>query len=541
MTWKRFFRWFLRAAFACLGLFIIIAGIVWYMIHAARAERWRRSYEGHIATALGWEQRDDLEKRLKAQPTLLLSLLGHDSQRVRQAAQLFLESRRYQIDEATLDSIAAEIRDPDGVARGFLVKLLASYRRDGVRRVADFYRSTEVVKPELQAAIEGAVENPLSYSNDDLIQGLIGIVRDDAVMVGNRCRAIAALGYLRMPDKRHEATDGRFAVIASLRDCLTGVSEPVATAVASALLHIDEEAARAKEMVQSEKAGEFRNLGEDGGEAIAALADQSDWHRVGAAADALALNGVIRAIPELQKVAESHWYRPVRRTAQRAVRVLHGKEPYLPEVDEKGRFKTPLQDLGWYIEDEIKEWGNRSNRERSTSSFRRIGGELLRECRGYFFPLIHEVEFRRPGRLPKRMALEDAGIQFLRPQCAVSFAGGKLLGFNQGEWGCGLVFYRKGEIPQYLAPAGVTDFIPMPFGMLVLAFHEGVLVAKQSTDGSLNVVSLPKALPIGFGMMGPPRMMPNGELKTGCIGVDVYITPTGDVRFVEQSPAESSR
>lgn len=345
-----------------------------------------------------------------------------------------------------------------------------------------------------------------------------------------------------MPDKRHEGTEGLFAAMASLRGLPLRLPEPVANAVASALHRIDEEAMRAKEEAQREEAREFKNLSADGREAIAALADQDDWHRVAEAADALALHGVKHAIPELQKVAESHWYRPVRRTAQRAVRVLQGQEPYLPEVDEKGHFKTPLQDLGWYMEAEIKEWGNRSNRERPTSSFRRIGGKLLQECRGYFLPRIHEVEYRRPGRLPKRVALEDAGIEFMLPQCSVNFAGGKLLGYSKGvDWGCGLLFYREGEIPQYLAPVGVTDFISMPFGMLVLTYSDGVLVAKQSTDGSVNVVSLPKALPIGFGMMGPPRMMPNGELKTEYIGVDVYITPTGDVRFVEQLPAESSR
>lgn len=165
MTWKRLFRWFLRGTLACLGLLIIIAGLVWYVIHAARSERWSRSYEGRVATALGWEQSDDFEERLKAQPSLLLSLLGHDSQRVRQSAQLLLGIRRYKLDESTLDSIVAEIRDPVGVERVFLVKLLASYGTDGARRVADFYRSTEIVKPELQAAIEDAVGNPLSYSD----------------------------------------------------------------------------------------------------------------------------------------------------------------------------------------------------------------------------------------------------------------------------------------------------------------------------------------------------------------------------------------
>lgn len=550
MTWKRLFRWFVRAALAGFVLLAIAAGVVWYVIRADEAESWGRSCEGRIATALGWERTADIEQRLRKKPELVLALLGNDSHRVCEAAQRFFRREEIAFGDTTLDAIAAEIRAPDGLDRTFLVKLLAASGENGVQRLMDLYRAATPVDSELQRAVSEAVENVFGHSSAELVDGLIAIVGNDSGPRTNRCLAAEALGFMGKPNGRYDPKDYRFAVIASLQERLSSFPQPIAVSLGAALKRIEdedvrqtEESARRTEENRSAADRELESLSEDGHEAIAALSDQDDWWRVGRAADALARQGVTRAIPALQQVAASHWYRPVRKTAQRAIRVLQGQEPYLLEPDGLSQPKSRLHDLRWYLEEEIQQWNNVPHRGHDRNFLENAFENLQRVWRAWqgliILPRITEVEYRRVGRLPRRMVLEDVGMERMRPTCAGNYAGGKLLGYDHGEWGCALVFYRKGEVPQFLGPLSVTDFVQMPFGMLIMTFQEGLFVATQSADGDVTIAPFKKHLPLG--PQDAYQEMANGELRFECLGGDTFITPTGDLRFVEFKIAGDAR
>jgi hypothetical protein len=530
MTWKRLFRWLVRAALGGLALVLLYACLAWFLIRADEAERWARSYEGRIVTALGWQRSSDNSEQLDKHPELVLTLLENDSSRVRVAARFFLSRPRAPLGDATLDAIAGELGDPEGLDRDFLIKLLAVSGKGGVQRIITLYRKPDLVECTLQQSVCGAVEHSLGMPNDDLLAGLLEILGNENVLLGNRCLAADALGFIYKPNEAHERKDFRFAAMASLNDRLPALPEPVAASVRAALKRIEDEDTRRTKEGRLRYTREFQNLSDDGHEAIAALAEQDGCWRVAEAADALAKKGIKEAIPDLQRVAETHWYSPVRKSAARAIRVLQGQEAFRPIAGNgRGTWNSTLE---MYREEEIERWRNDPSLRSSESYVPEISRKLRRTAYWRLLPKVKEVEFRRPGRLPRRKLFEDCSMRYMRPYFATSFAGGKLLGYAEGEFGAGTVFVRKGEIPQFFPTENVAGFVRMPFGVLILESNSacswsGTDLTTQNADGTVSVQPF-KALPYDPSHWS---YLPSGDLFVDCGPDKVVITTGGHLRM----------
>jgi hypothetical protein len=418
-----------------------------------------------------------------------------------------------------------------------MLVLLATSGDAGLRRIATIYRAGEPIEPELHQVICQQLNGEIGK---ELTALLSAIVADVTVSDVSRCRAAEALGHLERPaDPELSGNQQRAVAINGLRELAPRLSAPVGAALDGALKQIDDEYSYRDAWAHAtarrharENGQEFQELSANGHEAITALADPDDWKRVGDAADALARNGVKAALPELERVATSHWYSPVRKTAQWAVNVIQGQEPYCV-FDEQGRLKTPPRNLLWCLYEETKEWETTQGylRERSVLEIARA---MLRPAReAYlkrFSPHFDQVEYRRPGRLPQRWPADTLGMVPMHPKCSIAFTGGTLLGYDGGEFGRGTVFCRKGSVPLFLRTANVGEFVSMPFGVLNMPSFDhdfGPEVVRQAPDGSISVAPFKKRLPAGWGRY---RKLPSGDLLFNCIGIDVVITTTGELR-----------
>ncbi len=543
MPWKRLLRWFLRATVVCLAGLLCAAGIVWYWIWQDRQYPSYPSDEKIIATALGWPTSandESLRAAILRQQPLALSLLRNKDSKVRFAVKRFFRWRAKEFDAATLDAVAAEWTDPFGDAREDMLVLLATAGDAGLRRIGAIYRSGYPIEPRLHKMICEHVGG--REIRKELAALLTAIVADSSVSDASRCRAAEALGYLELPAGNQSFEDQQqTAAINTLRELAPRLPAPVNGTLSAALRRIDDEFGfrsrwEQKRNLELDRAyghnPEFRDLGADGREAITALADPDDWQRVGDAADALARVGVKAALPELERVARKHWYSPVRKTAEWAIKVLEGKEPYF-EVDEQGRLKTPPHNLRWFLAEEAEQWQKDPGNTRS-NTFPEAVREILSPAReGYlkrFSPHFDQVEYRRPGRLPQRWPADCLGMAPMHPKCSISFAGGTLLGYDAGEFGRGTVFCRKGSVPLFLRTANVGEFVSMPFGVLIMPSFDrdfGPEVVRQAPDGTVSVARFKKRLPAGWGHY---RKLPSGDLLFNCIGIDVVITTTGELR-----------
>jgi len=545
MLWKRLLRWLLRATLVCLAGLLCAAGIVWSWIWQDQQHPSHPSDEKIIATALGWPASandESLRAEIMRQQALAVSLIGSDDPKVRRAAKRFIRGRESELAPATLDAVAAELNDPFGNARKDMLVLLAAAGAPGIRHIDAIYRSGDPIEPELHKMICEYVG--VREIRKELAALLTAIAADSSVSDASRCRAAEALGYLELPAGNQSFEDQQqTAAINTLRELAPRLSAPVDGALSAALKRIDDEFGFRSRWEQKRNLEldreyghnpEFSDLSADGREAITALADPDDWQRVGEAANALARAGVKAALPELELVARKHWYSPVRKAAERAIDVLQGKEVYWPEFDEQGRPKSRVRDFQWILEQQWEQWHLATGGKRVHSIEERFV-EVTRPAReAYlkrFSPHFDQVEYRRPGRLPQRWPADSLGMAPMYPKCSIAFAGGTLLGYDAGEFGSGTVFYRKGSVPLFLRTPCVGEFVAMPFGVLIISsfdYGPGLYLVNQSPDGSVTVAPFKKRLPAGWGRY---KKLPNGDLLFHCIGIDVVITTTGELRM----------
>ncbi len=168
----------------------------------------------------------------------------------------------------------------------------------------------------------------------------------------------------------------------------------------------------------------------------AALADPDDWRLVYVAATGLGRMRAASARAELQRVAASHWFRPVRAAAGDALAAIDGS-PSRPSLD----------DLDF-------------------SAASRLGGGCDDPQRP---PVVPEEGALDPGRLdltaPLAYEREITGYGLdgvhvyhrrVLPQVGLRIGKAWLVGGNEGEWGGELMFLRDGGTPVRVLEANVT-------------------------------------------------------------------------------------
>jgi len=558
MPWRKNFRilgWVGLAGLVLLGVFVAL-GYYWAEIDR---KAWRLSPEARIARELEWSKAandEAVRARISREPQSVLPLLTHRSLEIRNAARRCLY--RVPLDKASLEFFFAELGDPATATTAYagdIVNLLCQQPDDGAAFFSFFYKRADPVPPVVQTQLEFRASQ--RFPPKTWPELLLALVRDPAVPVPHRCAVLKIWGEMYLAYDRRATNEPLVQPpqVTELEALMPDMPPLVADAARETirrfqrvlifrrdwpLLELDE-----KIILSSRPPAE---------EAITALSNDKNWYRTHLAALQLALNGVTDALPSLRAVAETYWYPPVRETARLAVDTLEGKSPEL--LKDGGSPLKHLVEAKWRQRWEAWRLQHPPAKDPSQGSPGTFGliidafvtplvktasyevdpllDAWLRRLRG-LQPPIAEVEYRWSESAPPLRFDWD-----IRPRHTLRFAAGKLLGYNEGEFGAGTILTRGDEMPQLLDPSYVAGFVRMPFGVLIVCtdtpFEGGKLLLVHERGAAKVTVEPFKYLP---NVASRFRKTSAGELLLDC-GMDkVVITAEGAIRMATEKEAKT--
>ena len=536
-------RLFLSIVIVCFVAGGVVTVLVWQ--DETGSAQWQRSPEPTLARALGWKlsrnrnYQEEFRSMVARNPLAVFRLLTNDSNRIQRFAEKILSDREIaaNLDNSILDKIHAELVEDSEFNKAALVRIMTSAGSRGISRLGSLYRDQTCVDPKVQREVCAQVAKQYRVG-DALAKELLVIAADPSLRMENRSSAIEALGHMRKRERDAEEFKLYCAMTAAVQDTLSTFPPSKVIELRATWEQTEEEADndRRRRDRRDERNYKFFPNKDGGEEAIAALSDEHDWWRVNNAALALADAGIERAIPALQQIADHYWYKPVRQTAAQAIRTIQGLPPLPAESTPSTKPAIAANPKKSGADYEFILFDNEKLSHLPKTLGEKIT-QMLRPAREIYFrlfqPKIDQVELQREGRLPLLMAINDAGMNEMRPRHAIPFAGGKLLGYDEGEFGAGTVFYRKGEIPKFFITPNVEDIIAMPFGPLVVCstnLNEGILyLARAEKNGQVSVTLFQRlpGQPLAF------LIRPSGDLFIACVGETVVVSPAGEIRMAQ--------
>ncbi len=239
------------------------------------------------------------------------------------------------------------------------------------------------------------------------------------------------------------------------------------------------------------------------------LHNDDDWRLVYVSAESLGRLRAPEAVKALTQLAEEHWFPPVRDAAEKAVLVIDGVDAYRSDP--------------------------RFNFAHEFSSYRNVG--VRGQKNGSNSPCVAQPEDlskEQLARLAYKARLSPDLEPNLVPDVGLKVDDGYLVGFDQGEFGGGLVFFDLAGNQSRPLCGNTQGIHRMSSGIVAVTGHghlgmtEGILfqVSKNSTGGWQ--ATRWKALP---GCPEKSGVLPNGSLRVVCSGGTVEVSPSGDIRM----------
>lgn len=225
------------------------------------------------------------------------------------------------------------------------------------------------------------------------------------------------------------------------------------------------------------------------------LENEEDWRLVLSAAEALARLKAKDAVPAVQKVAESHWYPPVRKVAREALNSLRTSIPYEPSYP---KTSFPAEFFGYEnvspaIPEDLYHW------------------EISK------------------GRLP---------VSF-KPVKRLKVAGGELVAEDNGEWGGSIHFVKSGVHPRKIfsenaqAIYRVGEDVFALTGLAHMGSNDGAIVKMRMGENDRWSIANWRVLP---GQAWSFGLLKNGDLLVNCFrGGLVQVSPDGKMKYLEPS------
>ncbi len=253
------------------------------------------------------------------------------------------------------------------------------------------------------------------------------------------------------------------------------------------------------------------------------ITSKEDWRLVYTATESLGRLKDSSAVPDLRLLAKDHWSPVVRKAALKAINVIQGNEVYESRWHPSNfPFEYfEYENLGYASSEEAK-------KESAKNRFIAEAGRLSPAEVDRITYAIEIVGFDEKGRhVTKREA---------RPDCALHFGNGVLIGGDRGEWGGELVYRDEKGVSQVLVAKNTHALHRMPFGVVAtiglahLSMNSGYIYLVTAEPGGAPLAKPWKTLP------GAPMrsgILENGDLFVACYGGDVLITPAGEFRRVE--------
>jgi hypothetical protein len=234
-----------------------------------------------------------------------------------------------------------------------------------------------------------------------------------------------------------------------------------------------------------------------------ALLDPRDWRLTCAAARSLAQLAAGATLPDLEQLAVSHWYPPVRDCAKAAADAVRRKRP------------AEAQAKKWFVPDGA-DWREKAPLAAAEEPRQLSSSELA------VLSVGGEVESSGPdGR-------HVAPVQ-TTPTSGLKYRGAMLLGTDRGEWGGELVWTGAAK-PATLLTANIKSLhelgdIPVVVtGLGHMGINEGALYRVTAQELAPPRAELWRVLP------GEPErsyLLHTGALFVSCRGGDVVVMPDG--------------
>jgi hypothetical protein len=244
-------------------------------------------------------------------------------------------------------------------------------------------------------------------------------------------------------------------------------------------------------------------------ELIKLLGEKDDWRLVYVSAESLGRLCMPEAVKALTQLSKDHWFPPVRDAAEKAVLVIDGKDTY--QSDPRFNFAHEFfsyQNVG------VRGRKNDSNSPRVAQP--------------------EDLNKEQLAKLAYKAKLSPNLEPNLIPDVGLKVDDGYLVGFDQGEFGGGLVFVDAAGNQSRPLAGNTQGLHRLSSGIVAvtgyghLGMTEGILfkVSKNSTGGWH--AARWKALP---GCPEKSGMLANGNLCIECSGGTVEISPAGDIKM----------
>jgi hypothetical protein len=531
MKLRRIFWWIGVTIAVVVGLFGVAVALLFYSLE----RHWRARPEPTeiIAKAQGWPYRrrpaaSGVEERLGKNPGIMLGLIQSGNPAIRSAAIALLDRVHPVFGNDQLDQLVPLIPKSSASEQRTLLRVWWNHPHALVRLVAVF-EHPEPLPEYLRAILPGyfrGSEDAQMPPDPRVSRRLLEIARNPSFPLENRESAIAAIGYCGTPaealipemEEVAAASPPEFGgsiriAISRLRN--TPDPERLADDIVKErlvnpyslhwLLREIAGLGPAAHDVGPEIVKELRPIDSQTGamaalalghigyreaipDLVAALHNKDDHEFVAAAAEALGRLKADEAEPGLQAVAASHWNEWVRNEARTAIEAIHGRHVYgvmgwngfatsrEEEAQARAEFEL-LSHTAAFQEERMREqkwWRTR---------------EFFDGCRLTWVRLTSPVAASAKLMKPDG-SIEDFPLTML-PRYQLRFAGGTLLGYDQGEFGAGLVFVPKKGEAQYFPIEWVRQFIRWKGGVLVVTDdydHSGRLhLVRADADGRITV------------------------------------------------------
>ncbi|MCP3162155.1 HEAT repeat domain-containing protein [Myxococcus qinghaiensis] len=249
------------------------------------------------------------------------------------------------------------------------------------------------------------------------------------------------------------------------------------------------------------------------------LEDDEDWQRVLASVDALGRLHAVNAMSPLKRVAQRHWYPPVRLAARKALSLIRDKTS--PAIG----FGTPVA----FVTDGVLFFAPRSPTpalvagpdELSASELERLEYDAV--IRGFGPDGVHLTPIKQ------------------KPDCGLRVPRGQLLGSDRGEW--------EGELMHVQDDATTTRVLDVNTHR-IHRLGEHIIAVTGLAHLILNEGVLFRVIPQGQSFVARPwRTLPGAPLKSGllsngrlfisCLGGDVVVDPLGGIQMATPQNVQS--
>lgn len=524
---------------------MLAAGFIWSVIEWR--ERTLRNASGHpvqrIAEFLGQDRRSLSPEtgtlhQFISQPRTLLVLLKSKDEKERDvgAAILSWYGTRIKLVRDDLPEFVGYIRSNPN-QKPALVRVVTSAGAEGFMALADLYKDSLVLR---DAGFWGESFSFHSPQAGPAIKRVAEIAADSSAPLANRLAALKAIessgenGRVVLPMLEALSAGEPSELGKGVRMAIAGIRrEPNSDLIAATIEDLRRRAPQQlKEYLR--EIGEFGEAARDAGPIIArqlkpldfnqgqyaaivlaqigyreaipqlidALRNDSDWHFVAGVVEALGRFKAKEAEASLRQLADTTFFPALSWIASNALLAIEGKYDYSDRYDEMTRLIFEKREEPVRPVEEFKWWEHVI--EIDYAGIRR---DFHAGWVGLISPRVARAE------LQSWDGQKEIVDWIMLPRHRMALRGGVFLGYDEGEFGGGLVFWTKDSIPKILALGNVVQILAWPGGAIVIreARNSERIAYKIgfTPDGSITAEPF-KRLSDGY---GPCTLDADGALR----------------------------